>query len=248
MDELMRLLDNYCRFLKLEDNIPYWEGQCPERKARLAELQWNRQQKELALAGLENPGFLVRLFGGTEEKKERLCSQIREISAAWTAAKWEVEDLEKKITEGKLKLERLRGSRESYETAKRERGLDPGQESCLMMAELTAFAPAAMETAGRVLEALEDARFWMQQDAVKKGVSGSNRKMECLTRAEASAGRLRDILSVLPEGVAAVSSYLQSPHDYIYGVSSEFKQLDRLNQAQDQIRTIRNQLRLLLGE
>ena len=72
--------------------------------------------------------------------------------------------------------------------------------------------------------------------------------MECLSAAEAAATRLAEILAVMPEGVATIGSYLREPHDHIYGVTSEFKQLDRLEQAQEQIRTIRTQLKLLLGE
>lgn len=248
VEELIAKLNAYSRFLELEDSLPYWEGQRPERKTRIEELNWNRQQKELALAALENPNFFQKLLGRTEEKKERLSSQLREVMAAWTAAKWELEGLEKQITAGRQELETLRGSREAYEKAKMEAVPDPALESRLMMEEITAFAPAAMTTAGRVLEALEDARFWMQQDAVRKGVSHDNRKMEHLSAAEDGARRLAGILSVLPEGVAAVGSYLQDPHSYIYGVSSEFGQLDRLNRAQEQIRTVRNQLRILLGE
>jgi hypothetical protein len=52
----------------------------------------------------------------------------------------------------------------------------------------------------------------------------------------------------MPDGVAPIGSYLQAPRDYIYGVTSEYKQLDRLERAQEQIRNIRTQLKLLLGE
>lgn len=248
MEELLKKLRLYSRQLELENSLPYWQRQRPELKARIEEMQLSRLQKEWELEKLDNPNFFRKLMGRAEKKRELLSRQLREINSAHTAALWELEALDRKIGEGQRELEILSGSREAYEAARKEAVLNPGQESRLMMEEISAFAPAAMETASRVLEALEDARFWMQQDAVRKGVGEGNRKMEFLSDAEEAARYLCDILDVLPEGVATVGSYLRAPKDYIYGVTSEFKQLDRLNQAQEQIRTVRNQLKLLLGE
>lgn len=248
MEQLLEKLRAYGRYLELEDNIPYWESRIPELQARLEEMKWNQQQKETELLSLREPGFFQRIFGRAQEKKEKISAQIRQITSARTAAQWELEGLEKQIASGRLELESLAGSRNCYETARGAAVLSSGQESQLMMEEITAFAPVALETAWHVLEALEDARPWMQKDALTTRVGQNNRKMECLSIAEAAALRLKDILEVLPEGVAPVGSYLKAPHDYIYGVTSEFKQLDRLNQAQEQIRTVRTQLKLLLGE
>jgi len=72
--------------------------------------------------------------------------------------------------------------------------------------------------------------------------------MECLYRAQDCTLRLLEILSVMPEGVASPGSSFANLYDYICGVTSEFKQLDRLNAVVEQLRTVRNQLRLLLGE
>lgn len=248
MEQLLEKLRSYSRFLELEDSVPYWESQIPELQARLEEMNWNQQQKETELLGLQEPNFFQKIFGRAEEKKERLSKQIREISAAKTAAQWELEGLQKQIAAGKEELGVLTESRKCYEAAKTGKALSAAQESQLMMEEITAFAPVALETAWHVLMALEDARPWMQRDALTDRVGQNNRKMECLAKAEEAATRLTEILSVLPEGIATVGSYLSAPHDYIYGVTSEFKQLDRLERAQEQIRTIRTQLKLILGE
>lgn len=248
MEQLLDSLRAYGRFLELEDSIPYWESRIPELNDRLSEMKWNLQQKELELLQLQKPNFFQRMFGRAEEKKERLHKQIREITATRTAVQWELEGLQKQIAAGKQELQTLAESRQHYETAKAAAVLTPAQESRLMMEEITAFAPVALETAWHILEALEDARPWMRRDAQTTRVEPENRKMECLSKAEAAAERLRGILSVMPEGVATVGSYLRAPRDYIYGVTSEFKQLDRLELAQEQIRTIRTQLKLLLGE
>ena len=248
MEDLIQKLRAYSRFLELEDSIPYWESQIPELKARLSEMKWNQQQKEIELLNLQEPNFFQRLFGKAEEKKERISKQIRELTSAKTAAQWERESLEKQIQAGKGALALLADSWKNYEAAKRDAVLSSAQESRRMMEEITAFAPAPLETAWHVLEALEDARPWMQKDALTTRVGQGNRKMACLSKAEAAASRLLEILTVMPEGAAAIGSYLRQPHDYIYGVTSEYKQLDRLEQAQEQIRTIRTQLKQLLGE
>lgn len=248
MDDLLKKLKDYSRFLELEDSIPYWESQIPELKERISEMKWNLQQKEVELLQLKEPNFFQRVFGRAEEKKERLAKQTREIQSARTAAQWELEGLEKKIQTGKQELESLAGSGEAYAAAKKEAVLTSAQESRLMMEEITAFAPVALETAWRILEALEDARPWMRADAMSNRVAEGNRRMELLGKAEAAALRLRSILAALPEGAADVGSYLKAPNAYICGVTSEFKQLDRLELAQEQIRNLRNQLKLLLGE
>lgn len=245
MEALTRLLNNYGRFLELEDSVPYWEAQKPELLARIRELKLNRDGKEIDLSNWEAPNFFQRLLGRVEEKKERLYKQLREATAAHEAAKQELDALEKKIAAGKRELESLTGSREAYEQAKGEAVLTTAQESQLMMQELAAFTPVALAAAERILEALEDARFWMQKDAVSRGVRPENRKMEFLSRAEENAQRLCSILSIMPEGCANIGSYLKSPKAYIYSVSSEFGQLDRLNLAVDQVRETRNQLRML---
>lgn len=245
MEELIAQLHAYGRFLELEDSIPYWEQQVPELKQRIRELTVNRDGKRFALNALENPNFFQRLLGKVEEKKEKAGKQLREVTAALNAAQWELKDLEEKITAGKRELESLAGSREDYAQAKRDTNLTSLQEGQLVMEEIAAFAPVAIAAADRILEALEEARPWAQEDARSRGVRPENRKLEFLSRAEENAKRLCAILSILPEGVAGMGSYLRAPGSYITGVTSECGQLDKLNQALDQVRETRNQLQML---
>ena len=176
MDALLTKLRNYSRFLELEDNIPYWESQIPELEERIEELKWNKRQKELEMLQVKEPNVFQRLFGRAEEKKELLNKQIREITAAHTAASWDLEGLQKKLREGKQELEILRDSQKAYEDAKAESVLSPGQESRLLMEQITAFAPLALETAWHVLETLEAARPWMRRDAqTTRAIHGSRR-------------------------------------------------------------------------
>ena len=158
MEELLTKLHSYSRFLELEDSIPYWEAQVPELKDRIEEMKWNLQQKELERLQLKEPNFFQRVFGRAEEKQELLDRQIRELKAAQTAAQWELEGLEKKISGGREELEALADSGKAYASAKAEQVLTSAQESRLLMEEISAFAPLALETAWRALMALEDAR------------------------------------------------------------------------------------------
>ena len=245
MEELRMRLQEYGRFLELEDSIPYWEAQLPDLRAKIQELTINLKSKQTALSAMDNPNFFQRLLGRSEDKKEKLSRQVREVTAALSAAQWEQKDLEEKIHTAKLELEALTESRETYEQTRQNAVLTTMQESQLMMEELAAFLPAAMAATQRVTENLESARFWMQKDAVSRSVSQANRKLECLANAQASAVRLRRILEMMPEGVAAIGGYLRNPEGYITGVTSEYDQLDRLNLAICQVQETRNQLRML---
>lgn len=244
MDDLLKKMKDYSRYLELEDGIPYWQSQKPELEDRIAEMKWNKQQKELALLQLKYPNFFQRFFGRAEEKKEILNQQLREITAALTAAQWELEGLEKKIQAGTEELEILAGSREAYGAAKAEVTLTPAQESRLIMEEISTFTPIALETVSRSVEALEAARPWMRSDCVREG----DRKMECLYLAQDYTRRLLEILSAMPEGVASPGSSFANLYDYVCGVTSQLKQLDRVNSVIEQLYNVRNQLKLLLGE
>lgn len=245
MDKILACLHQYGRFLELEDALPHWEQQRCDQKTRLDELRLNQAQKKWDLEHLETPGFFQRLLGKTEEKKEKLTKQLREVTSALNAAQWELEALDKQIESGRQELEALVGSREAYARAKREASLTSVQESQLMMEEIAAFTPAALAAADRVIEALEEARPWMQTDVRYTGVYSGNRKMEFLALAAENARRLVEILSAMPEGCANVGNYLRSPEHYVDAATMEYAKLDRLNSAMDQVRETRNQLRML---
>ena len=232
METLLEKLRAYCRFLELEDSLSCWESRQSEQLIHLATLQENLEKKQQELENMKSPTFFRKVLGQASGKREKLRRQTQEITAAITAAQWELSSLEKKIAVGKQERENLRDSREIYEREKQKMDLNAAQESQLMMAEISGFVPSARKNTERALETLEDIRFWRH-----RGIEDSDR----LKEAASSAVRLREILSVLPEGIASSGSYLQMPEEYLQGKYP-------LENAIEQLTTIQTQLRLLMGE
>ena len=236
MEALLEKLKNYSRYLELEDRLPCWESERQEKQMRLAELQGNLHKKQLEKDAQKAPSFFEKILGKAEKKQEKRKKQIQEITATITAVQWEAESLEKRIVAGKQELESLSDSRETYERAKSQRTLTPAQESRLMMEEISAFVPAARETAGRLQSILEDAGLWMRQ--------GTTNYAGFEDPAKQAADRLAGILAILPEGIASVGEYLRTPDGYF----NTDQPLERIYSALEQIQTIQTQLRLLMGE
>jgi len=114
------------------------------------------------------------------------------------------------------------------------------QESQLIMEEIAAFAPLALKAAERTLQPLKDAQLL--------GTGVTQVKTEMLNQAERNARRLRELLSVMPEGCADIGGFLQNPNGFLYATASAFGHQNRLNLAVAQIQTVVNQLRAILGE
>lgn len=240
MEELLVKLRNYSRFLELEDSIPSWEAQISELKARIRELKANRDNKESILQRMENPGFFRRLFAGAADTQERLAQQLSQAHAAWAAAKWDLEQLETQLTAGKLEWETLSGSREEYVAAKEITVLNSGEESRLMMEEISGFAPLALTMAERILLSLQNVQLL--------GTGITEMKTEMLNEAVKDTLKLREILSILPEGCADIGGFLENPNGFLYATAARFGQQNRLNLATAQVMRVVNQLKAILGE
>ena len=239
MDDLLKKLKQYSRYLELEDSIPYWESQVPELKAKIRELKTNRDNKEIDLQRMEKSGIFQRLFSGSTGKQERLKQQLSQSNAAWTAAKWELEQLEKKIAAGKQEHDALADSREVYIAAKQEAVRNAAQESRLIMEEIAAFAPLALTLAERTLQYLEEALLLGATMEVKT---------EFLNHAAENAKQLREILTIMPEGCADIGGYLLNPQGFIYATAAKYGHQNRMHLAAGQIRTVVNQLKAVIGE
>jgi len=219
------LLCAYCRYLELEGAVPDWQFQLQEKKEELEAAKAELNYQKVQLLSAQNPDFFQRLFGRWEAKVEKAQETVRAATAELEKRKWEIAQLETTLTEGQQEFDRLAQQADEY------RQLLP-----LEREEVHYLAPAAIATASRCLEALEAAAPWVRRDARTIRVGSDNRRMEFLARAQSYAERLVALSALLPEGMIDLGNYLRNPDYYIRGVTSEYAQVDRLNNAIDQVR------------
>lgn len=225
----------YGRYLYLEGKIPALEEQIGNVTEQVNVWKYDMNWRQTEVLRLENPGFLDRLLGKAERKKEKAVSELRESRATYEIAKRKLEELEYQLKQGKEELASLAGSREEYE-----------QAGC--PEEVEAFLPAALEAAERCLEALNNVLPHARRDARSTYVRPGNRKMEFLQKAAENARVLTQVLGLMPEGIAEQGSYFAYPEGYVTAVTSEYQQLDRVEMAMNQVREVRKKLRELAQE
>lgn len=225
MTEREKLLSAYGRYLELEGCIPYWNQQRQESNEALQEAKAELNYQKIQLLSAQNPDFIQRLLGKWEAKVEKAEEAVRAAAADYEKLKWEIAQLETTIAEGQQEFDHLAMQLQAY------RQLLPLEKE-----EASYLAPAAIAAAERCLEALEGAAPWVRRDAQITRVRSGNRRMEFLARAQSHAERLMFLSSLLPEGTIEPGNYLRNPDYYIRGITSEYAQLDRLNNAIDQIR------------
>lgn len=223
----------YGRYLYLEGRIPVLEEQIQNLGESLKVMKLDMDWKEIAVRNLEDPGFLDRLLGRVERKKEKAMSEWRDVKATYEIAKRKMEELEYQRKQEKEELTSLAESREEYE-----------QAGCPK--EVEAFAPAALAAAERCLEALQYMLPHARRDVRTTYVHTGNRKMEFMQKAAEHARVLTQVLGLMPEGIAQTGSYFQYPEHYITAVTSEYAQLDRVEMAMNQVREVRKKLRELV--
>lgn len=243
MEELRSALRSFGRYLELRELLYFWEIRQKELEQSTPKLREDRDWKKAAVEELREPGFLQRLLGRTEEKREKAQNEYRKASEIYQAALRETEELEHKLQQGREEYQALSGSRENWEQKRQM-----AQEETPAEWILEALAPAVVAAVSGAIPALWEARVWMQEDARRKGVREENRKLEYLNRAKQHACGLQEIILFLPEGAAEISGYVHSPEGYILGVSSEFKQLDRVNSAMEQLRALRERMKTYIKE
>lgn len=235
MEKWEEILTRYARFLELEGEIPELEEKDREKTAALKDRKWDMDWKELEARNLDNPNFFQRLLGKNEEKREAAWQLYREAAADYEREKREAEALQQQIFTKKEELAGL-----AYYA---DAGLQLFDHYEIPVERLqNALAPAMVKTANRILDALVQARRWMQEDARYKGVRSENRKLEFLSKASAETLRLRCLLEKVEVDFEGFGGYLKYPESYITAPTSEFKQLDRLNGAMEQVRALRGHL------
>lgn len=229
------LLSAYRRYLELEGLLPDWQLQLQEKKEELENAKAELHYQKVQLLSAQNPDFLQRLFRTWEAKVEKAQETVRAATAEYEKLKWEITRLENTLAEGQREFDELAQNVDDYQQ------LHP-----LAREEWRYLAPAAIGEASRCLDDLEAAAPWVRRDARTTRVGSSNRRMEFLARAQAHAQRMVDLSSLLPEGTIDLGNYLKNPDYYIRGVTSEYAQVDRLNNAIDHVRRFRNSWKELM--
>lgn len=238
MEQVLKALKNYSRALQLEADLPRLEDALAEAKALRIDAAGRVRLAQWEMERLEKPGFLQRLKGGLEERKEEVYREQRAAELHLQCAREEVDLREKELMEAREAFDDLSGSWEIYLREKaRFAGAAEGETEIL--------AAIGIGLANDCLEALEEARPWMRADVLRRGVAYDNRKLEFLGIAREKAGRILAVVEQLPEGMVEIPGYLRSPDGFILGYTMEFKQLDQVNLAIEQVRNLRSRLREL---
>ena len=238
MEQILRELRNYSRWLRLETELPWLEEALNEAKALRIEAGGRVRVAQWELERLEKPGFFQKLKGGLEEKKEEVYREYRTAQAQYQKAQEEVELRDAELQTAREEFASLQDSWNRYLEEKARAGSAAEEETELLK-------KLGIGLSGDCQEALEEARPWMRADVLRKGISYENRKLEFLGIARDKAQRLKAILEQLPEGSVEIPSYLRSPDGFILGYTMEFRQLDQVNLAIEQVSALRSRLREL---
>lgn len=238
MEQVLQELKNYSRWLTLEAELPGLEDALAEAKALRIDAGGSLRVAQWELDRLDNPGFFQRLKGDLEERREEVYREYRTAKVQFQRAKEEVDARTRELEKAREEFSALTDSWNSYLREKtRFDGPVEGETKLL--------TGICIGLSKDCQEALEEARPWMRADVLRKGVGYDNRKLEFLGIAREKAGRMMAILKQLPEDLAEIPGYLRNPDGFILGVSMEYKQLDRVNLAIEQVQNLRIRLREL---
>lgn len=242
MEKAVAMLRSFGRFRELETILPKKKQARKEENDRLREAGLNAAQAKWELDKAEKGGFFRRLMGKSEEKKELAYAKYREAMAQEQQAKQRVALLTMELEAMQQEYENCSGSWEIY-LAEKEHcvavGYAPEKWSDVLYPVLREFA---LWEIGECLDNLESARHWMQEDIRRQRVLEENRKLEFLGNARKHAQSILRLLEQLPEGSVEITNYLRDPDGFILNMTMLYKQLDKLNLAQDQLRRLRKQL------
>lgn len=242
MEEMIQRLKDHGRFLELEILIPELKEKLTEGKRLLREAGLETAQNKWAYSKLEKGSFFQRLRGNWEKKKEAAWQNYRAAERREQEYGQAVSFWEEQLAQEQKELAALTGSLERYLQQREGYLLSGGDRDALLEAQKEQLAAIAAKEVDRCIAALEGAHGWMQEDAIRKGVGQENRKMEFLKRAGAHVENIKKLLPLLPEHTVEAPDYMRNPDGFILNYTSEFKQLDRLNLAVEQLRKLKKEI------
>ncbi len=231
------------RMQELETYLPQLQSQLDQKKESLSDLQLQVAVAKYELEKLENPGFFRRILGISHESIVMARQKVYTTTSARDQAQFEKNRLQEQIEAAKGEFESLSGIQEEYLTF-----LEAHTDKDFLWPVQQLNCQLALEEAWSILEALEAARGGARRDALTDRVPPGRKKLDYFNFAQERLQYLLRLLGQIREHNITLDRYLRSGTAYITGVTSEFKQLDRLNTAIDQIREVRTQLKYILKE
>ena len=245
MDNVLKCLNAYVRQRELEKIIPELDRNLREGKSRLREAQLTLAQAQWELRKAEKGGFFQKLLGNQEEKIEKAHREYREAQTAEQKEKQSVQEAANALEKATQENAELTGSWETFLAEKQRYLAQGGDREAFAEMTTSVLAEQAVAEIGECLADLEEALPWMRADVRTTRISPDNRKLEFLGYAREHASITLTLLQQLPEGSVDIPGYLRNPDGFIMGVAMAYKQLDRMELAQTQLRELRNQLRQL---
>ena len=203
MEQILQELRNYSRWLNLEASLPRLEEALAEAKALRIDAGGQVRVAQWELDRLERPGFFQRLKGDLEEKKTEAYREYRAAQVKYQNAQEEVSLRKQELEEARAEFTALSDSWDAY---LREKGNSDFTEE-----ETELLSGICIGLVNDCLNALEQARPWMQMDVRYTYVREDNRKLEFLGIARERAARILAILEQLPEGSVGNSPISAQP-------------------------------------
>ena len=242
MERIRIPLETYIRFRQLTAQLPQLEEQLKKEKYRAREAGLAAAGAKWELDRAEKGSFFQRILGKQEEEKEKAWKEYRRTQTEVAAAKQSMQTLEQQLEEARQEWKACCGSWEEYLLAKEGYIASGGDAAMLWKMEKPILIRVLLQELGWCLSNLEEARCWMQEDVRRPYVREENRKLEFLGNARENAGYIRQMLTQFSDGCMEIPAYLNNPDGYILGVTMAYRQLDRLNFAQEQLRRLRRRL------
>jgi len=231
------------RMQELEAHLPQLKNRLDQAKETLSQSQLQHAVAKYELEKLENPGFFRRILGVSHEAIAVARQKVYTAASTRDLAQAEKARLQEQTETSQRELESLVGTEEALLTF-----LEAHTDRDFLMSVQHLTCQLALVESRSILEALEAARGGARNDALTDRVPPGSKKLDYFNYAQERLQYLLRLLAQIHGHNIALDGYLHYGTAYITGVTSEFKQLDRLNNAIDQIREVRSQLKPMLKE
>ena len=247
MDHITQQIDDFQtrinRMQELKMCLPRLQSQLQQAKESLTQLQLQSAVAKYELEKLENPGFFRRILGISHEAIVVARQRVYTAASAREQAQSEKIRLQEQTEAAERELESLGGILEEFLAF-----MEASSDTDLLLSAQRLSCQVALEEAWTIIEALDAARGGARTDALTDRVPPGMKKLDYFNFAQEHLQYLLRLLAQIRRHDITMDGYLRYGTDYITGVTSEFKQLDRLVISIDQIRDVRAKLKNILKD